>query len=290
MTLRRLKRKIIRLFFREQWSLLVCDSGGNILTHLVPPRDVIWADPFPVEAGDRTYIFLEQQSAFNNGVLGYIELFPGLSHSDFIPVLEKDYHLSFPNVFSVEQDNQKIWYMIPESHKNKTIDLYRARRFPDTWEHETTLLSNITAVDSTVFRRGSLWWLFTSVGSETEPVNRNLSAFYGDCFPTQNWRPHPMNPLSRDPGNSRMAGAVFVDPGGSLNRPAQDCAGEYGKKIHINRIMELDQNTYREVTVETILPEKRLRAVCTHTINYSRRYTLRDIKTRTFKLAIRRER
>jgi hypothetical protein len=283
--LRHLKRKFSKLFFREQWSLLVCNTEEEVLVNIVPPKNYIWADPFPVETGQKTYIFIEQQIGYNNGTIGYIELYPDLTYSKFIPVLEKNYHLSFPNVFCIEQNNIKIWYMIPESHENKTIDVYRATSFPTGWVYEATLMSNVSAVDSVVFFHDSRWWLFTSIGSETVPVNRNFSAFYSDNFPSTTWNPHPQNPLYSDWDNSRMAGNVFFDKRtGFLNRPAQSCKKEYGEKIHINEILELNTASYCEKKSRTILPEHNLHAVCTHTINYSNTYMLRDIKTRRLRV------
>jgi hypothetical protein len=276
----RLKRKIVKFLFKEQWSLLVCGVSGEILAHMVPPPGRIWADPFPVETENNTYIFIEQQTGYANGILGYIELYPDLSYSEFIPVLEKDYHLSFPHVFCLENQGKKIWYMVPESHENRTIDLYRALDFPGQWVHETTLMDNINAVDSAVFFYNAKWWLFTGLGSENGSLNGNLSAFYSDTFPSNTWIPHPRNPLCSGPENSRMAGAVYAGINGGLYRPAQSCVKEYGEKIRINEILELTGETYREKTAAAILPEKEFHAVCTHTINYSQNYLLRDIKTR----------
>jgi hypothetical protein len=284
LTVKRFKRKIIKFFFREQWSLLVCGLDGEILTHIKPSKNHIWADPFPVHDNGKTYIFIEQQIGYNNGTLGYLELYPDLSHSNFIPILEQKYHLSFPHVFFTERNGEKTWYMVPESHENKTIDLYRSTAFPGAWKHETTLMNRVDAVDSVVFPHNERWWLFTSISSKTVPANRNLSAFYSATFPSSNWTPHPQNPISRDPANSRMAGAVFVSrETGALNRPAQSCVKEYGERTHINEIVELSPVSYKERIIKTICPERKLHAVCTHTINYSERYIIRDIKTRRLK-------
>jgi hypothetical protein len=285
MLLRRFKRKIIKAFFREQWSLLVCTPQGEILKHIVPPKNHIWADPFPIETENKTYIFIEQQIGYEHGTLGYIELYSDLSYSPFTPVLEKGYHLSFPHIFSAAgADGEKTWYLVPESHKNKTIDLYRANNFPGGWTHEMTLMDNVVAVDSSIFYHNSNWWLFTGISSEGSPMNRNLSAFYSKTFPSNSWTPHPQNPLCENAGNSRMAGAVFLDKvSGKLMRPAQSCIKEYGEKTNINEIVELSEVLYREKKVKTILPEKELAAVCTHTFNFSEKYLLRDIKTRVFR-------
>ena len=47
MTIKKIRRKLQKLLFREQWSLLVSDHDGKLLKHIEPPSDRIWADPFP---------------------------------------------------------------------------------------------------------------------------------------------------------------------------------------------------------------------------------------------------
>jgi hypothetical protein len=285
--LKRIKRKLIKIFFREQWSLLLCDTEGVILKHIIPPKDRIWADPFPIEYNGKTYIFIEQQIGHGNGTLGVIELYHDLTYSSFIPVLEKDYHCSFPCVFCLEENGRLTWHMIPESHENRTIDLYRAINFPFQWEFETTLMDNIDASDTIILFHNSYWWLFTSIGVKGISKNQNLSLFYSSTFPSQKWNPHPNNPICSDLSNSRMAGMIFRDKTtGMLNRPSQNCLNDYGKETNINEILELTPFSYKEKLVRTISPERNLCAVCTHTINYSDSYLLRDIKTRIFRSPI----
>jgi hypothetical protein len=278
----RIKNKIRRILFTEQWSLLICDKAGTILKHLKPPDNCIWADPFPVEHEGAAYIFIEQQLGNGNGTLGFLELSGALEHSPFTPILERGYHLSYPYIFSVNHNDKHTWYLVPESHEHKTIDLYRAEEFPRRWTHECTLLDNIDASDSSVFFYNGLWWLFTSIGSGLKQKNSNLSLFFSDHFPSRSWKAHPLNPVCRDPSNSRMAGSLFIEDG-VLYRPAQDCKQDYGQKININTVTTLDKESYSEKTVKTINPEKSLGAVCTHTINYASSFMLRDIKTRSLR-------
>ncbi|WP_010255480.1 hypothetical protein [Treponema primitia] len=281
MVFKRIKQKLIRILFYEQWSLLVCNLEGTIIKPIVPPKNYIWADPFPIEYNNKTYIFVEQQIGSNNGTLGFIELYPDLTYSSFVQILEKDYHLSFPNVFTVIENDQTIWYMIPETHENKTIDLYKATNFPYAWNYEKTLMKNIEAVDSTVFYYDSYWWLFTSIGIKSYLRNKNLSLFYSDTFPSDNWIPHPQNPICSNLSNSRLAGAICLNKNtGKLNRSAQNCVKNYGTEVNINEILQLDTFSYKEKKINTILPERSSHAVCTHTVNYSKHFILRDIKTR----------
>jgi hypothetical protein len=291
-TFTRIKRKLIRTFFREQWSLLLLsgesfleDAGENrrLLKKIVPPLDFQWADPFIAEWEGRVYIFVEQQYKHESGTLGYIEPFAHTQCS--FPVLEKPYHLSFPNVFHYEN----AWYMIPESHENRTIDLYKAADFPTAWELEATLMRDVDAVDSVVFSHDAKWWLFTSIkekgaaGKHKTSHNDNLHLFYADSFPTDKWTPHPQNPICTGETNSRMAGAVFRGAQGKVYRPAQNCLKDYGKETNINEILELTETSYKEKLIETVLPEKEMNAVCTHTLNFSEKYAVRDIKTRVWR-------
>ncbi|MFP3043045.1 hypothetical protein LQZ19_14615 [Treponema primitia] len=284
MLLNRIKRKLIKIFFREQWSLLLCNQDGDILKHIIPPQDRIWADPFPVESGGKTYIFIEEQIGHGNGTVGFIELHSDLTYSSFVPILEKEYHLSFPNIFSFEKNGYITWYMIPETHENKTIDLYRAVDFPFHWEFETTLIDTVDASDTTLLFFNSYYWLFTSIRTGGVSKNQNLSIFYSDTFPSQKWIPHPGNPVCSSFENSRMAGAIFFNKNtGKLNRPSQNCLNDYGREANINEIIELTPLSYKEERISAIYPERDLHAVCTHTINYSDTYLLRDIKTRNLR-------
>lgn len=285
-----MRRKLQKLFFREQWSLLVCAPDGTILMHITPSSGRIWADPFPVEYEDRYLIFIEQQFAGQNGTLGYIELFEDLSVSEFKPILEKPYHLSWPNVFN----HDGVWYMIPETNEHGSVDLYRASCFPDTWEYDRTLLGNVHAVDTMLLEEGGKFWLFTSMTDDSKAkgsaapdapgYNNSLSIFYADEFPSGEWKPHAANPVMHDASRSRMAGRFQRADDGSLLRPAQNCLIEYGRSVSVNKIVELSTEAYREASMYEILPENYLDAVCTHTVNRCGNYIIRDIKTRKLRL------
>ena len=284
-SIKKIRRKLQKLFFQEQWSLLVCDAEGNILKHIAPPEDRIWADPFPIEYDGRYLIFIEQQCAGSNGTLGYVELFDDLSVSDFKPILEKPYHLSWPNVFN----HGGVWYLIPESNEHGKVDLYRAAEFPDKWEFDRTLLDNVSAVDTMLLEHNGLFWLFTSISGllsdgQVTGFNNSLSLFYAHSFPTTSWTAHAGNPVVHDASNARMAGRFQWADDGSLLRPAQNCLIEYGRSVSVQRILELSNDVYREASVYAVLPEKYLDAVCTHTLNRCGKYVIRDIKTRKFRL------
>ena len=114
---------------------------------IIPPDDKFWADPFVVSYNDEYFIFLEEfDYKLGKGHISYIKLDKLGKHSDAKKVLEKEYHLSYPYIFNY---NGKL-YMIPESNKNNTIDLYYCDEFPDKWVFKKTLINNINAHDTSL--------------------------------------------------------------------------------------------------------------------------------------------
>jgi len=52
--------------------------------------------------------------------------------------------------------------MIPESHKDSSIRLYVARKFPGEWEYLGNLLSGSDFIDPSILRHNGKWWIFVS--------------------------------------------------------------------------------------------------------------------------------
>lgn len=276
--MKKLLRRLQKLFFFEQWLLAVCDENGTIISLIKPRPDRIWADPFPVLNEGRTYVFIEQQLKNKNGTLGFIELFDDFSWSDFTPILETDYHLSYPHIF--KHENQ--WYMIPETHEHNKIDLYICENFPQNWKYHSTLLENTSAVDTTILNHNGNCFLFTS--TQEEGFNSSLSIFYSNTFPSVTWESHPENPVIRGKDQCRMGGSFFIDESNDLIRPTQSSIKEYGEKLILNKVTELSKSHYAEEKGLVIEAEKKFHAVCTHTWNKAGNIVMRDIKIREFKL------
>ncbi len=113
-------------------------------------------------------------------------------------------------------------------------------------------------------------------------MNDSLSVYHSTAFPSGEWTPLPGNPVVTGKKNSRMAGKIYRDRDGSLVRPAQYSKSDYGQRVVLNRIETLSSEEYRETPLNTVYPEKKLRAVCTHTWNPCGPYVFRDIKKRFF--------
>lgn len=282
----RIKRKIQKALFREQYSLLVTDTKTDKTYHLAPPRDRMWADPFPVERDGSLVIFIEQQITGKNGTLGYLTLdeasLEASRASGWVPafteILARPYHLSFPYLFAYSGH----LYMIPESNEAGRIDCFRCVSFPDKWDFDTTLMDGVIAVDSAVWERDGSFYLLANIAMSGESLNQKACLFVADSFPTSDWRPCGANPVVDSLSASRNAGKV-VERSGRLIRPAQDSSREYGGAMTLREIVECSERAFHERELCRIDPPRGYRACGTHTYNETARYIVTDIKTRTLR-------
>ena len=149
-----------RFLWNEQWQIRI--QSDRSYYDIVPPRDRIWADPFLVERDGLQYLFFEEQLVGSRGIL-MVTTIPDPaqfssrtyrpSASSLTPILKKGYHLSYPHIF----ESGAEWYMIPETHQDNGVDLYRCTHFPDTWVWEERLIEGVQLVDcSPVFSQQPL--------------------------------------------------------------------------------------------------------------------------------------
>lgn len=198
------------------------------------------ADPFFVYEKDAYYLFFEvMERRTNLGRIGYAVSEDGLNWQYKQIIIHEPFHLSYPYVFKWQNE----YYMIPESHEDLSIRLYKASSFPDKWEYMGNLMQGHHFVDVSIFRYRDKWWLFIS-----NVLNDALNLFFSDDLLT-GWQAHPMNPLMKaDPHLSRPAGRIVVD-GDRIFRFAQDDAPSYGIQVFAFEIIELSETTYREKIV-----------------------------------------
>lgn len=252
----------------EQWQIAYYfgdeDELGcqfERLRYLVPPKDRFWADPFAVEYQGRTFIFFEELVLLApKGRLAVIEVFEDAEPGEARVILEQPYHLSYPFVF----DWEGALYMIPETAKNRTVELYRCEEFPHRWHLQQVLLDNINAVDATLWSGRGRWWMLVNVAEPGE-VNTDELHLYWSATPLGPWTAHPRNPLVSDVRCARPAGPLF-SRGEKLYRPSQDCSVAYGHSVLINRVENLSENGYRETAVDRIAPGWRKDALRVHTV------------------------
>jgi hypothetical protein len=206
-----------------------------------------YADPFALVVAGQTYLFVEEfDAASAKAIISCAPMQPDGSFGRPTPVLEESSHLSYPQVFS---HGGEIW-MVPESSASRSVNLYRAARFPDRWVHETTLVQDAEISDATIFESGGLWWMFATkrewLGSSWDSMN----VFWAEQLHGR-WAPHINNPIVIDSRFARPAGSVF-EYNGALVRPAQDCSEAYGGGLAFCRIDRLDRECVRETVHTTV--------------------------------------
>ena len=248
------------------------DVSQGAFKQIIPPKDRFWADPFAVFQGGRYFIFCEEYPYDRGrGHISVMEMDREGNSGAPVPILEKEYHLSYPFIFQWKGEH----YMIPETENNKTIELYRCTAFPYEWEMVDVLLDSVSAVDATLIEIGDRWWMFTNIAPEsTRDWDAELHLFHAPS-PFGPWQPHRRNPIKSDVRSARPAGALFYR-NGQLHRPAQDCAERYGHALTIHQVEAINTQEYRETPVFRLPPEWFRHLVGTHTINSAPGLTLVD--------------
>ena len=200
----------------------------------------IMADPFVIEKDSTLYMFYEEMSGKRNSTHGNIcvlESRNGISWQRLGYALEAKFHLSWPYVFMHNNE----YYMLPEKGATHELALYKATDFPMKWIKEKVLFSNISYTDPIIYFEDSISYLFIE-------INKQLCLYYSNDLLSDNWKEHPMSPIS-EPPYSRLAGEVKkIDD--KLYLFAQESLDSYGTGVHAFEITAIDTTTF---TMEKIL-------------------------------------
>jgi len=262
--------------YREQWALAYRHGTGDRLPsgtihQLIPPMDRFWADPFPIQVGNDYYIFHEEL-LFSTGkgsiVLTVVDDKGRCDRP--IPILETDYHLSYPFVFQWDGD----FFMMPETASRRRVEVYRCVDFPVHWKLERVVLRDLTALDPTPALLFGRWWLFANIPAYGAGHLDELHLFYSDS-PLGPWTPHRDNPIKSDVRSARPAGRIFENQG-EFYRPAQDCSTRYGSAVVLNRILQLNPETYEEIEMGRVGPNWGPQVEGVHTFNVAGNMTVID--------------
>jgi hypothetical protein len=278
--IRILRHEFTKRLFREQWAIVLqrrTDSSKVNFEHnlriIRSSKDRFYADPFLIERNGNNYLFFEDYKfSSRKGVISCCEVDAEGNCSKPRPVLERNYHLSYPFLFTWQGE----LYMIPETRGNRTIEMYRAKDFPNTWVLEAVLMSDVAATDSTLLEYHDKWWLFTAGMLEHASPHETLWLFFAES-PMGPWTAHPKNPIVSDPSCARPAGCLFFD-NGELIRPSQDCTRGYGYATNLHRVSVLSETDYQESLLMSISPEQIPGSSGIHTFNQNVEFRVIDCK------------
>jgi len=229
---------------------------------LPSPAGHFYADPFLLEHQGQLWLFFEDyRYDENRGRIACAPIESDLSIGPARTCLDLPYHVSYPFVFHHGSDV----FLIPESASNESVDLYRATAFPFSWKLERTLFRGC-AVDTTPILHDDRWYFFTTLCEP--PHNAVFGTLFSAAQLSGDWVLHPNSPISTDVRNARSAGRIQrLD--GRLFRPVQDCSERYGRRIHVQEILELTPSTCRERRLHSIEPDWEKDLKGTHTYDFS---------------------
>jgi len=266
-----LKKLLNILFFRRTWSIgyRFIDSESFSLDeerkYNVIDSCLRWwyADPFCIKKDDKYYIFCEMLDSFSGrGSIGVFEYYDGVM-SNIRQVLKEPFHLSYPNVFSYNNE----YYMIPETGDARQIRLYKATEFPYRWELDTILLEGKKVVDSTILTIKDKMYLFAYDLSG----NHGRLEIYDFDIDKKCLRKLDSNSFIDEDRKMRPAGN-FLNNDKDIVRPAQYGTESYGIKLLFNKIEKMPDEGYQESTVSeltvsdiTVFSNRKFTRV--HTIN-----------------------
>ena len=239
---------------------------GDFWRWLPDDRRRFFADPFLIEQNGTTYVFCEEYPyATRKGVISMFALDAEGHASEPRIVLERPWHLSYPNVF--RYDGQ-IW-MMPESCGAGTLEVYRADPFPDRWIPDRLVLNGVEISDPTSFEWKGEWFL-TGATNEPGTSTWDCLSLYRGPGPLGPWSALDDGPALIDASTARPAGNLF-HVGDELVRPAQDCSGFYGSGLNFCRVDEIAPGSFRQT------PLRRFGSPTgVHTFNFTDRYMAID--------------
>lgn len=261
-------------FVNRPWP----DASLRRGTEVVNPRGRFLADPFVVEMDQRAICFVEDY-AFKSktGRISAVELLGDSEYKFLGPVIEENFHMSFPYVFTHQGD----LYMVPETRAAGSIRLYRCVDFPMSWEFKRELISNTYAVDPMIFEFSNYWWLLANTSLRKDGVaHSRLEAFYTDDPIRGEWKPHASNPLLVDSTVARNAGILHAQTGEVVRCRQSQGFANYGESLSLALINDLSPTSFSEKPIGEVVPDFFPNLVACHHLHGSRRYTVFDFARR----------
>ncbi|MCL5030778.1 MAG: hypothetical protein M1480_17345 [Bacteroidetes bacterium] len=221
-------------------------SPNNIVNPVLTAENVtdvkaqFIADPFMIKTDSLYYMFFEVYNNKNNqGDIGYADSKDGFHWKYERIIIDEPFHLSFPYIFKWENDH----YLIPESHQDLSVRLYKAINFPAKWEYVSDLIKGYHFVDPQIAQYKNMWWLFVSTTEDD-----NLNIYYSENL-TGPWVQHSQSPVIKNNKHIARGGGRILEYKGNLYRYTQDCSPTYGIQVFAFEITELTKNSYKEKLV-----------------------------------------
>lgn len=276
-------RPIREILTEEYWTALYRKADSpekGVFAHNPTPfiplettAEDWYADTFLFEKDGVLYLFLEDFNDITEKGTIVVSRMENGRFTAPVEVLREPYHLSYPVVF--EEDG--VVYMMPETHEDGCIQLYRAADFPYKWVKDRVIVPDVECVDTVLLDN----WIVTGQLCPSRDMRLDLL-----LFDRRTGAPHPCNPIRTSSFTDRGAGSI-TEVGGKRLRPVQDCTGSvYGRKVLFKEITQANTESFedREVFALTpdMLPVEGLHPLGVHTYAFLNGWEVVDVKLRRF--------
>lgn len=227
-----------------------------------------FADPFIISENNKHILFVEEYDyKKNKGVISAIEVFKNKSYKYLGPVIQEEYHLSYPHIFREGKDI----FMCPESYQNNEIAIYKCISFPLKWEKHKVLIKNIRAVDTNIFYLSGRWWILTTVcSSQIDEFSSEMHIYSSTELNSETWVSHPMNPIFVDSNMARNGGKIHFIKDKILRVHQKQTFNMYGKELLVSEIKILNNEKYEEKYLYSITPNFIEKIKGIHTLNFDK--------------------
>jgi hypothetical protein len=277
--LRSLVSKILNRVFKikSKWNVSYIASAWTnaVLWKAKPipnPKNHYLADPFIFFRDNTSYVFVEDYDLQKKK--GAIRLYKIIDDEvvDLGIIIEEAFHLSFPYIFEYEGGV----YMCPETSENQEIRIYECTNFPTNWVFHSVAINKINAVDSMIFKKDDLWWLFTNTdNSKVQEFCSELEIYYSDNPLSGKWIPHKKNPVIVNSELARNGGILNLE--NEFYRVSQRQGFlQYGESISIRKINILSEDQYSENTVCALNSDFNKMAIGIHHMHSKKNITVFD--------------
>jgi len=192
-------------------------------------------------------------------------------------VLIEPFHLSYPFLF--EADSRL--FMCPETHEAGDIRIYECVDFPLKWTLHKILVKNIVASDTNILFYNGMWWMLTNIDtSDLGDRSSELHLFYSDRYDSEQWNPHPLNPIILDSKCARNGGLLFDEEGLIYRVYQRQGFDMYGEAMGVARIDVISTVDYKETVLFDIEPRFFNGIAGTHTYSFHDRLMALDFVKR----------
>ncbi len=264
---------------RDRWGIAYVVGGwekANLSKGVVVnnPKGRFFADPFVIERDGRTVCFVEDYNySLRKACITAIEIKADLTNEILGTALEEPFHLSFPYLFEFDGN----LYMVPETHRERTVAIYRCDGFPLRWIRVETVFDGISAADTMIFELNGRWWLLTNISpAGTKDHCAQLYAFHSSKPLGGQWQPHARNPIIFDSLVGRNGGLLRSADGEVFRVRQQQGFARYGSALSIAQITNLTPSSFEERQIHEIRPNFFPRLKGCHHMHSNGRYTAFD--------------